>query len=348
MRTGIVNLPLHDGKAPKWLYKRMVSLLIPFSKLLYEEVGEEGFLNKLADPFWFQSLGCLVGYDWHSSGLTTVLTSALKDALAKTDIPIKIAGGKGKTAINTPNEINQVKWDLDKEKLIYVSRMIAKVDTALVQTNYQLYHHTIAFSKDGKWAIIQQGMNTQNKYARRTHFIYSKNLTLEPYAGLEGVPEENVLNMTSKDSLNAQKIFVEIFNNKNELKHDIAQLSFPRHHLITINDIKNESLRELLEINETVSNFEELAALRGIGRKAIRALALISELIYGERPSYEDPVKFSFAHGGKDGTPYKINKKDYDEDISLLNKIADKSLGEEKIRAFRRLSYFLSHVKTIE
>ncbi len=327
MRTGIANLPLHNGNAPKWLYKRMVNLLVPLSKIMIDELGEDKLLERISNPFWFQSLGCALGYDWHSSGLTTVLTAAMKEAFAKSKVNIIVCGGKGKSALNTPNEIMQIPWDLNKEDLVTKSRLIAKVDNSLIQAGYTIYHHAFFITKNGKWAVVQQGMNTTEREARRYHWLYTtQSMIIEPHSGIDGIPKENVLNMTSKLSINAQKISVDLIKNPQELKYALMQLDMPKHHFILSKDLSQKTFKELLMLsNPGISNYEELVLLKGIGPAGIRALALISELIYGEKPSYEDPVKFSFAHGGKDGTPYKVNRKLYDETISFFENIANKS-----------------------
>jgi hypothetical protein len=250
----------------------------------------------------------------------------MKEAFAKANIDIVVCGGKGKAALNTPEELMQIKWELDKQDLVNKSRLIAKVDNNLIQAGYSLYHHAFFVSKSGKWAVVQQGMNTDLREARRYHWLYkTSSLIIEPHAGIDGIPKENVLNMTAKESISAQRISVELIKNKQELLYAIEHLEMPRHHFILSSDLSKRALEELIVLsNPGIENYEELVMLKGMGPAAIRALALISELVYGEKPSYEDPVKFSFAHGGKDGTPYKVNRRLYDETISFLENMAYK------------------------
>ena len=346
-KVGVANLPLHPGRAPAWLYKRMVRLGGAIAGVIIEEYGEEKLLQLLSNPYWFQSLACVLGYDWHSSGTTTVTTAALKEALEQ--YGIMAAGGKG-MAGKTLNEIEEkaLKIDAPVEKIKYASRMAAKVDNAALQDGYSLYHHTIFFDENGRWIVIQQGMNTRNRYARRYHWIWkAKSFVDEPHAGIIG-KKGKALNMVAMESKEARKASVDVVKEKPEkierhikalnmlkpkqatLDNKILILSMPRR-------INWDALREAYEIQP--SNYEEMLAIKGIGAATIRALAYISELVYGSQLSWRDPVKFSFAVGGKDGVPYPVNRKAMDEATTILQTtIEDAKIGKkEKTEALKRL-----------
>jgi hypothetical protein len=317
------------------------------------EYGKEEFLKRISDPFWFQSFGCVLGFDWHSSGLTTTVCGAIKEGLKGTEreIGIFVCGGKGAISRNTPIEISNFseKFSLSGgENLIYASKMSAKIDNVAVQDGYQLYHHTFIFTKEEKWAVIQQGMNENTRYARRYHWLSEevKNFVVEPHKAICCDLKQTTLNMTAKESEETRKFSVFLSKEKPEkvIKEfqKIKELNLPSHHPVYLEDIKKENLQKILiKTYETQpENFENLISIYGVGPKTIRALALISELIYGTKLSWEDPVKYSFAHGGKDGHPYRINKKEYDRSIEILKEaILKAKIGDrEKLEAIKRLT----------
>ncbi len=329
MKSGIANLPLHGGKAPRWLFQRMKKLAGSISKIIIDEYGEKEFLNRIADPFWFQAFACVLGYDWHSSGTTTVTTAALKEALSES---IVVVGGKGKTALKTPDEIKKLseKFDFtDKkvEELINVSRMTAKVDNSVVQDGFKLYHHSMFITYKGDWAIVQQGMN--NRYARRYHWINKINSFVdEPHTGIASDIRTKTLDLTSKEN---KKIRNKMIDSVYEV------LEMPARHSILPFDIRDKRIfQKIAEVEP--KKFEELIGIKGVGEKTLRALALISEVIYGEKISWKDPAKYSFAHGGKDGIPYPVNRRTYDKSIEILEQ-AVKEHGDRK--AIKRLYEFI-------
>jgi len=363
--VGIAELPLHYGECPKWLFERMKKLGKCITEAIILEYSKDEFLKRISDPFFFQSFACVLGFDWHSSGVTTTLCGALKEALNNENLGIYVAGGKGKVSRKTPEEIEKIgeKINLSTkniEKLIYSSKMSAKIDNIAVQDGYNLYHHCFIFSEDGKWVVIQQGMNIKNKYARRYHWISEKikKFTEEPHNAICCDKKEDfVLDMTSKENAEIRKVSVELvkdnigkrlmrqstlndFFEENEFC-ETKNLKMPFHHEVKIDKNVINSLIKAYEINP--KDFEELLEINGVGQKTIRALALISQIIYGKEISWKDPVKFSFAHGGKDGTPYRINKNHYDTTIEILTKaIEEAKLGEkEKLFALKRLSDFM-------
>jgi len=356
MRRREIILPLHGGKTPRWLFDRMKLLAKSIIEALTIEFGEREVLLRLSDPLWFQSLGCLLGFDWHSSGLTTTTTGAIKEAikLLGGEFGIFVAGGKGKVSRKTPDEIRRIadKYGLDAEPLIYSSRMSAKVDTVALQDGYSLYHHTFIFTKKGEWAVIQQGMNVEKRLARRYHWYSGdlKSFVVEPHKGIISEGRSRPINLISISVENARKTITELSKETPEkIVREIEKLreiKLPRRHELLISDIKGENLKKVLLITyeRKPKDFESLLGIRGVGPKTIRALSLISDIIYGAPPSYNDPFLYSFAHGGKDGTPFPVDRKLFDDSIEILEKaIRDSKLGRrEKLEALRRLSSFFS------
>jgi hypothetical protein len=321
------------------------------------DYGVEEVLRRLAHPFWFQALGCVLGYDWHSSGVTTVLCGALKEGVKglEHDLGLFVAGGKGKTSRRTPAEIES--WgdalSFDPSVLVYASRMSAKVDSSAVQDGYQLYHHTFLFTRSGSWAVVQQGMNEANRYARRYHWLGERvsNFINEPHAAVLSEARGQALNLVASESDLARNTIAEIASNEKpenliaDLKR-IKTLHLPSRHYLRTEDLHPDSLSRIIlsTYERQPENFEQLLGLQGVGAKTIRALSLVSELIHGIPPSYRDPARYSFAHGGKDGIPYPVDKKTYDQSIELLSKaIYRAKLGiTEKNEAMKRLGRFNS------
>jgi hypothetical protein len=367
VKTGTANLPLHPGKAPRWLFKRMVSLSQGIIDVMVYEYGVDELLKRLSDPFWFQALSCVLGYDWHSSGTTTVTCGALKEAVLNSDHGLFVAGGKGKASRNTLMEIEEygARFNLSAsmiDDLQYASRMAAKVDNAALQDGYELYHHVMIFTEHGKWVVIQQGMNEESLYARRYHWL-SDSITsfiCEPHNSIVGDDkQEIVLDMTSCSSESARRISVDLVNdNPVHLMRDWIELTRSGSQMILDQWIKPGykdnvmkppcldmprviNWRRMKEIYEfQPRDYEEFLSLRGVGPSTVRALALISDLIYGEKPSWKDPVKYTFAVGGKDGVPYPVDRKVMDETISIIRQgVEQAKIGEqEKLSALRRLN----------
>ncbi len=354
-KRGVATLPLHHGKAPAWLFERMVRLAGEISCVMVTELGEEVFLEKLSDPYWFQALGCVLGFDWHSSGLTTTTLGALKEALRgrEKELGIFIAGGKGFTSRKTPDEIRKYaeRFGFNPEPLIYASRLSAKVDNTAIQDGYELYHHVFVFTRRLRWAVIQQGMNKFNKTARRYHWLSDcvKEFTSEPHRAICCDVRGDTLNMVARESEDARIISVQLSREKpekviNELKR-IQELNLSPRHNVTLDDINPGKLYTILTrtYEEMPHDFEKLLGINGVGPKTIRALALISELIYGKPPSYSDPARYSFAHGGKDGTPYPVDRVTYDRTIEILKKAIQRTRIEvrERESALRRLLRYI-------
>lgn len=354
MKTGIAHLPLHGGKAPSWLFQRMKRLAREITIAMVSEYDTQEVLRKLSDPFWFQALGCVLGFDWHSSGVTTTTCGALKEGIKglEKELGLFITGGKGATSRKTPSEILNAGDQLlcDPEKLIYASKMSAKVDNSAIQDGYQLYHHSFIFTRSGDWAVVQQGMNDVNKYARRYHWLGSKvgDFVVEPHSAICCDFRGNALNMTAVESEEARQTTVMLSQEKpdtlvSEIKR-LQSLRLPLHHQVDVHDIQPDRLYKIFtKTYESIpKSFESLLGIEGVGPKTIRALTLISEIVYGKAPSFNDPVRYSFAHGGKDGHPYPVDKDVYDRSIDILRgALKQAKVGNsEKIDAFKRLSHF--------
>ncbi|MEW6620984.1 MAG: DUF763 domain-containing protein [bacterium] len=352
MRTGIANLPLHYGKAPAWLFQRMKRLSREIAIWVVSEFGTEELLRKLSDPFWFQAFGCVLGFDWHSSGLTTTVCGALKEGIKglEHELGLFIAGGKGAASRKTPTEIESKGTELiiNPNKLIYASKMAAKVDSAALQDGYQLYHHVFIFTKTGLWCVVQQGMNESNRYARRYHWLSDemRDFVCEPHTAICCDNKSKVLNMVAIESQKAREATTFIAKEMpDKVIFDLKKLqnlNLPSHHQVWLKDINSSKLNKILltTYEAQPANFEQLLGIKGVGAKTIRALTLISELIYGTPASFRDPVRYSFAHGGKDGHPYPVNKATYDISIHILHQaISAAKIGEtEKRDALRRLT----------
>ena len=369
-RTGVANLPLHGGRAPAWLTVRMSKLAKEVADIMIDEHGTGTFLRRVSDPYWFQALGCVLGYDWHSSGVTTVLTGVLKQALSPEEHGMVVCGGKGRTSRKTPMEIASIgeKFGFSEEQiqaLTYTSRMTAKVDNTAIQAGYQLYHHAFLLTEDGKWALIQQGMSSADRSARRYHWLSdaTTSLIVEPHNAIVGdLKRDKALNMTAKNSEGARKASVDIAKEPTAKVMRLFEATRPPHQRSLQEWLPKPELDpwrrsvEALSMPRTISwntmrrvyefqprNYEGLLSVKGVGPATVRGLALVAELIYGEKPSWEDPVKFSFAYGGKDGVPFPVDRRAMDESIQVLRQAVEAAkVGEkEKLRSLRRLRRFV-------
>jgi len=354
MKTGSAQLPLHYGKAPSWLFQRMRKLAREITICIVDECGTEEMLTRLSDPFWFQAFGCVLGFDWHSSGLTTTVCGALKEGISglESELGLFIAGGKGKASRKTPSQIEHYchHLSMDPQNLVYASKMSAKVDNTALQDGYQLYHHTFFFTREGKWSVIQQGMNLDTHYARRYHWKSSgvETFVCEPHHAICCDARGKTLNMVAHESEKTRQVSTLLSKERpdkviSEIKK-IEQLILPKHHDIKPLDLDTKRFEKIMikTYERQPENFEVLLGTEGVGPKTIRALSLISELIYGAKPSFRDPARFSFSHGGKDGHPYPVDKNAYDFSIEFLRKCINSARinNQEKREAFKRLSAF--------
>jgi hypothetical protein len=341
----------------------MVGLATGIIEVIIHEYNTDELLRRLSDPFWFQAFSCTLGFDWHSSGTTTVTCGALKESLLPQEHGLAVAGGKGKASRKTLEEIDKHGETLGLQTrqiktLKYSSKMSAKVDSAAVQDEHNLYHHIMIFTEQGTWAVIQQGMNSEARRARRYHWLSEsvKDYVEEPHDVILGT-KGKAMDMTAKKSREAKKTSLDLINdNPEHLRRDWHRISMPPFQAsldeVTI-PVKKQMvlkmpryinwklMKQLYEFQPT--NYEEVLSMRGVGPATVRALALISELIYGTPPSWKDPVKYSFTVGGKDGVPYPVDRAAMDESIEILDRgIRDAKLGDnEKIKAIQRLRKFI-------
>jgi hypothetical protein len=351
-QTGIAHLPLHGGKAPAWLFQRMVRLGREIVRLIVEDYGPAEILNRISDPYWFQSLGCVLGFDWHSSGVTTTVCGALKEGLRgrEKELGLVIAGGKGATSRKTPGEIvaagDKFSLRCDPAALVYLSRLAAKIDNNAVQDGFQLYHHNFFFTFDGSWAVVQQGMN--DRFARRYHWHSAtvRSLTIDPHAAIcSNLQPERTLNLVTAESVPAQRVITELSHqHPQELVAEIQKLpslTLPAHHEITVRELHPDAIEKILlkTYEAKAADFETLLAMPGVGAKTLRALSLIAEIAYGTAASWRDPAKFSFAHGGKDGHPYPVDRQLYDRSVEILQRCVERAkvAPGEKDTAIKRL-----------
>jgi hypothetical protein len=347
--SGSADLPLHYGYVPTWLAERMAKLGLAVTESIIAEYGKHEMLRRLSDPFWFQSLGAVMGMDWHSSGITTSVLGALKRAINPhgKELGIFICGGKGKFSKETPRELLSVaeRTGLDGNYLVRSSKLSAKVDNSAVQDGFQLYTHNFIVSDAGEWTVIQQGMRTEDKKARRYHW-HSQNIRSfveEPHTAVCGINQGEILNLTAFEASTTRGSMLIITGERPEVTmQEFQQLILPSHHDVRGEDVDLKRLGSVLWLahDSHPENFEELLMLQGVGPRTLQSLALVSEVIHGTPSRFKDPARFSFAHGGKDGHPFPVPIKVYDETISTLQTAVRKSkLGQsEKQQAIKALT----------
>jgi hypothetical protein len=348
-RSGAADLPLHYGYVPQWLADRMAKLGLAITEVLLAEYGKQEVIRRLADPFWFQSLGAVMGMDWHSSGITTSVMGALKRAINphSRELGIYICGGKGKFSRQAPEEITKVceSTGLDAAQLVRSSRLSAKVDNTVVQDGFQLYMHCFVLSDEGQWTVVQQGMSAGNSMARRYHWHSAglRSFVEEPHTAVCGVNQGPILNLADRKAGPAQNGVLSLTHEKPELMmQDIQRLVLPAHHDVRTEDVDLRRLGAVLWLahDRKPSDFEELVMLEGVGPRTLQSLALVSEVIHGTPSRFRDPARFAFAHGGKDGHPFPVPTAVYDETIGILQTAVQKAkVGQsDKLDAVRRLT----------
>jgi hypothetical protein len=370
-RTGYAHLPLHPGRAPAWLFGRMTRLAREITAHVVADRGPDEMLRRLADPFWFQAFGCVLGFDWHSSGVTTTVTGALKEAVKgmEHELGFYAQGGKGLTSRKTPAEIvaRCEQLSLDAGPLVYASRMAAKVDSAAVQDGYQLYHHTFFFTRAGHWSVVQQGMSDATGTARRYHWLSEslQSFVNEPHEAICSDVRSETLNLVAGEHETLRRASVDLATGPPERVVDVVRkwgrdsyqlpfeadanaglqsLEMPGRHALRLKDVDPRHLHTVLlsTYDRGPENFEALLGMEGVGPRTLRALALVSEVIWGTPASTRDPARFAFAHGGKDGTPFPVDRAIYDQTIDVLHHAMARAHVDrsEKVDALKRLSRF--------
>lgn len=370
-RTGVADLRLHPGRAPSWLVSRMERLAEKIFALIQDEYGEEEILVRLSDPLFFQACSNVLGYDWDSSGATTVTCGVLKRAFDSVDIGVKAAGGKGKRSRSALNQIPEIgrEFDLsqsDVSRMTYASRMTAKVDSVAIQAGYQIYHHMIFVSKQGQWTVVQQGMRPAERLARRYHWLSSsvESFVERPHAGIVGERVHgSILDMTAEESEASRAVCTELTGEGPERVRRLlssirtsdqgsltkwlgagARPEYVTYYGVAPQRMEWDALRKACEACPT--GYEEVLAIKGIGPATVRGLALISEIVFGAPPSWRDPVRFSFAFGGKDGVPFPVDKKAMDQSVEVLaDAVQNAKIGDyQRVCALKRLRQFAARI----
>jgi len=359
MRSGTADLPLHYGRVPRWLSERMARLGREIVRILVEEQGPSAFLSRVSDPFWFQALGCVMGMDWHSSGITTSVMGALKKGLnpLSRELGIYICGGRGRYSRRTPDEILEIsmKEGLPGDSLVRASRLSAKVDSTCLQDGFQIYLHNFILTRDGEWAVVQQGMNDRVGMARRYHWHSPrvKSFVSDPRTAVSGPNQGVLINLSDREAESARNAIVDFSSQSPDRQvRELRQLFMPDRHDLRAEDVDSRRLGAVLAAatEEGVRNFPELLLTPGLGPRTLQSLALVSEVIYGEPARFQDPARFSFAHGGKDGHPFPVPLKVYDETLRTLNRSVSKSrvCEEEKRESLKKLHRFQMYLEKLD
>jgi hypothetical protein len=352
MRQGTANLPLHHGHAPRWLFDRMVKISAEIASWIVVEQGSAELFRRLSDPVWFQAFGAVMGMDWHSSGVTTTVCGALKQGLQGRDreLGIVVAGGKGRTSRQTPDELTAAgAWlGLDPAPYVQASRMAAKVDNNALQDGYQIYHHVFLLDRAGHWAVVQQGMNEATSYARRYHWFSDDvhSFVSDPHSAIASEATGDVWNLVASESGPARDVTAALAREQPEkVVAEVAKLremTLPAHHDVKGADVDPKRLHRILlkTYERQPEDFATLLGMEGVGARTLRALSLVGELVYGAPVSIKDPARFAFAHGGKDRHPYPVDHKTYDQSIKTLHRAVEQAkIGQrEQVEALKRLA----------
>jgi len=361
-RTGSADLPLHGGRVPPWLASRMSSLGAIITQAIVHHYGRDEFLRRLSQPFWFQSFGAVMGMDWHSSGITTSVIGALKRGLGplQNELGLHVCGGRGQHSRKTPEELRLLgeRIGFDAPALTRASRLVAKVDSAAVQDGFDLYLHGFFVTDDGKWTVVQQGMNGDKRQARRYHW-HSEKLTSfvdEPHSAIDGPPQGEIINLTDHradmsraaqldllTALGPDRIIDELaaIDGKQPAQGLLPHLVMPPHHDVRSGDVFARRLHGTLAaaVERGPVDFPELLLTPGVGVRTVRSLAMVAEVVHGAPYRFSDPARFSLAHGGKDRHPFPVPIKVYDETTRVLKSaVQNAKLGrDEEIQALKRL-----------
>ena len=328
------DLPLHHGRVPTWLAERMARLGRAMVEAILQEYGKGALLKRLSDPLWFQSFGAVLGMDWHSSGITTSVVGALKKAInpISRQLGLYVCGGRGRHSRQTPAELMHVadRTGLDGQHLVRCSRLCAKVDNTAIQDGFQIYLHSFVLTEAGEWAVIQQGMNDRSGYARRYHWHSSEmeSFLQAPHTGICGEDQGLILNLTDREAGATQQGILAVANqHPTHLLREIRQIRMPAHHDVRPKDVDLRRLGSVIALayERDLRDFESLLLLEGVGPRTLQSLTLVSEVLHGTPSRFQDPARFSFAHGGKDGHPFPVPTKVYDETIEVLRKAVDQA-----------------------
>jgi len=356
-RSGIADLPLHGGRVPTWLAERMTKLGTAITETIVHDYGTSAFLSRLSDPFWFQAFGAVMGMDWHSSGITTSVMGALKRGLAPkaNELGLYVCGGRGRFSRNTPNELRVIaeKRGFDGEALVRTSRLTARVDNNAIADGFQIYLHSFVVTSTGEWAVVQQGLNDRNGMARRYHWHSAsvRDFVAEPHTGIVGEHQGTIMNLVDADARRARSAMLDIANeHPDKTLSEARHLRMPAHHAVRARDVDLKRLGAMLAVayEKDLKHFADLLLVEKLGPRTLQSLALVAEVVHGAPSRFNDPARFSFAHGGKDGHPHPVPLKTYDESLNFLRSSLDAAkVGDsEKLDGFRRLERFVRTVET--
>jgi uncharacterized protein len=396
-RSGVADLPLHGGRVPEWLAQRMTRLGTAITEAIVRDYGRSAFLSRLSDPFWFQAFGAVMGMDWHSSGITTSVMGALKRGLASRadELGLYVCGGRGRFSRNTPSELRTLshRHGFDGDALVRTSRLTARIDNNAIADGFQIYLHSFVLARDGEWAVVQQGLNDQRGMARRYHWHSAavKDFVAQPHTAIVGEYQGTILNLVDARARPAQQAILGVARERPEkivrearsligrsLQNDVSSASItsrylrlPAHHEVRATDVDLKRLGAVLAIayERDLHDFAELLLTEKLGPRTLQSLALVAEIIHGAPARFDDPARFSFAHGGKDGHPFPVPLKTYDESLNFLRTALDRAkplgrcaiaddgtsnrssgdpvvFGREKLDALRRLNRFARSVET--
>ena len=356
-RSGIADLPLHGGRVPPWLAERMTKLGTAITENIVHHYGASAFLTRLSDPFWFQAFGAVMGMDWHSSGITTSVMGALKRGLAPRadELGLYVCGGRGRFSRNTPNELRSLAnlRGFDADALVRTSRLTARIDNNAIADGFQIYLHSFVVTSTGEWAVVQQGLNDQNGMARRYHWHSAsvRDFVNEPHTAIVGENQGTIMNLVDARADRAQTALLDIANEHPEKTLSEARyLRLPAHHEVRSKDVDLKRLGAVLAVayERGLHDFAELLLLEKLGPRTLQSLALVAEVVHGAPSRFNDPARFAFAHGGKDGHPHPVPLKTYDESLNVLRKSLDAAkVGHtEKLDGLRRLDRFVHMVET--
>jgi hypothetical protein len=355
-RSGVADLPLHGGHVPAWLADRMTQLGAAIVESILLHYGHSAFLSRLSDPYWFQALGSVMGMDWHSSGITTSVVGALKRGLnpRAEELGLYVCGGRGRHSRNTPAELRAIAEirGLDGDALVRTSRLTAKIDNNCIADGFQIYLHSFIVAANGEWSIVQQGLNDRSGLARRYHWHSAnvRDFVADPHTGIAGAHQGTIMNLVDAHAAPAQQALVTMAHEHPDLTlREVRHLAMPRHHDVRAEDVDLKRLGAVLAVayERDLKSFADLLLVENLGPRTLQTMAMIAEVVHGTPVRFSDPARFSFALGGKDGHPFPVPLKTYDESIALLRRSLDKAKldGGAKIEGFRRLDRF---VKVVE
>jgi len=350
-RSGVADLPLHNGRVPEWLASRMTLMGTAISESVLYHYGASALLSRLSDPWWFQAFGAVMGMDWHSSGITTSVMGALKRGLNPRahDLGIYVCGGRGRHSRDTPDELRAVagRCGFDGETLAQTSRLTARIDNNAIADGFQIYLHSFVVSNAGEWAVVQQGMNPASRLARRYHWHSAavRDFTCEPHTAIVGEPQGVIRNLVDARALPAQDAMMAVTRESPSRTLADARLVMPTHHDVRADDVDLTRLGAVLAVahERNLRDFADLLLVEKLGPRTLQSLALVAEVIHGTPTRFADPARFAFAHGGKDGHPFPVPLTVYDESIGVLRRSleAAKIGRSEKTDGMKRLDAFV-------